>query len=68
VTLQEFHQPGYTTYDASIGIAKDNWTVQAVGQNLTDTAGITFISRAEAIETQTMIRPRTVGLRFAYKF
>jgi iron complex outermembrane recepter protein len=67
-THQAFDQPGYTTYDASIGIAKDNWNVSVVGQNITDTLGLTFISAAEAIETQTVTRPRTIGLKFGYKF
>jgi len=68
VTVQAFDQPGYTTYDASIGLAKDNWTASIVGQNITDTLASTFISASEAIETQTVIRPRTVGLTFGYKF
>jgi outer membrane receptor protein involved in Fe transport len=67
-THQAFDQPGYSTYDASLGIAKDNWNVSVVGQNITDTRGLTFISASEAIETQTVIRPRTVGLKFGYKF
>jgi outer membrane receptor protein involved in Fe transport len=67
-TNQAYNQPGYTTYDASLGIAKDNWNVQLVGQNITDTRGMTFISSTLAIETQTVIRPRTAGLKFGYKF
>ncbi len=67
-THQAFDQPGYSTYDASLGIAKDNWNVSLVGQNITDTRGLSFISASEAIETQTVIRPRTVGLKFGYKF
>ena len=29
-THLRYDQPGYTTYDASLGVAKDNWTAQAV--------------------------------------
>lgn len=68
VTTQAFDQPGYTTYDISAGFAKDNWNVQFVGQNITDTRGLTFISASEAIETQSVIRPRTVSVKFGYKF
>jgi outer membrane receptor protein involved in Fe transport len=68
VTTQRFYQPGYTTYDASFGAGKDNWNVSLVGQNITDTRGINFISQSEAIQTQTIIRPRTVGLKFGWKF
>jgi iron complex outermembrane receptor protein len=65
---QRYYQPGYTTYDASAGVGKDNWTCVIYGQNLTDTRGITFISQSEAIETETVIRPRVLGLRLGYKF
>jgi iron complex outermembrane receptor protein len=68
VVTAAFDQPGYTTYDASMGIAKDNWTVSIVGQNITDTRGKTFISASEAIQTQTVIRPRTVGLKGSWNF
>jgi outer membrane receptor protein involved in Fe transport len=68
VTTVAFDQPGYTTYDASCGVSKDNWTVQLVAHNLTDTRGLSFISFSEAIETQTVIRPRTVALQGSWNF
>jgi outer membrane receptor protein involved in Fe transport len=68
ITTQAFDQPGYSTYDASMGIAKDNWNVQVVGQNLGNTNGKAFISASEAIETQTVIRPRVISLKAGYKF
>ena len=67
-TSQAFDQPGYTTYDASLGVSKDAWTAQFYGQNITDTRGKTFISDSQAIETQSVIRPRVLGLRFSYRF
>jgi iron complex outermembrane recepter protein len=67
-TVQRFYQPGYTTYDASVGVSKDNWNVALVGSNITDTRGINFISQSEAIQTETVIRPRVVGLRLGWKF
>ena len=67
-TTQAFDQPGYTTYDAAFGASKDAWNVQMYAQNLTDTRGLTFISSSQAIETQTVIRPRVVGVKFGYKF
>jgi iron complex outermembrane recepter protein len=63
-----YTDPGYSTYDASLGFSKDNWTAQIYGQNLTDTRGIVFTSASEAIETQTVIRPRVIGLKLALKF
>jgi outer membrane receptor protein involved in Fe transport len=68
VTTQAFDQPAYTTYDASLGVSKDNWTVQVIGQNLTDTRGKVFISSSEAIETQTVIRPRVIMLQASWNF
>jgi outer membrane receptor protein involved in Fe transport len=68
VTTQAFDQPAYTTYDASTGVSKDNWTVQVIGQNITDTRGKVFISASQAIETQTVIRPRVVMLQASWNF
>jgi outer membrane receptor protein involved in Fe transport len=68
VTTAAFNQPGYTTYDAAIGVSKDNWTVQLTGQNLTNVDGEVFISASEAIETQTVIRPRVIMLRATWNF
>ena len=65
---QRYLQPGFTTYDASLGISRDNWNAALFGENITDTRGITFISQSEAIETETVIRPRILGLRMGYKF
>ena len=31
-----YTMPGYTTYDAAIGVAKDNWTAQVTGNNFTN--------------------------------
>jgi len=60
--------PGFSTYDASIGVAKNSWTLQLYGQNITDTRGKVLISNDLAIETQTVIRPRVLGLKFGLKF
>jgi outer membrane receptor protein involved in Fe transport len=68
ITTQAYDQPGYSTYDASLGVSKDNWNVQLVGQNLGNTNGKTFISASEAIETQSVIRPRVISLKGGYKF
>jgi iron complex outermembrane receptor protein len=67
-TTQAFDQPGFTTYDASLGVSKDAWSAQLYGLNITDTRGLTFISSSQAVETQSVIRPRVIGVSFAYKF
>ena len=60
--------PAYTTYDASVGIAKDAWTAQIYGTNITDTRGVDFSTYAQRVKEDTIIRPRTVMLRIGYKF
>jgi iron complex outermembrane recepter protein len=63
-----YDMPGYSTMDASIGIAKDAWNVQLYGTNLTDTRGIVYSTFTQWIKQDTVIRPRTLSLRFGYKF
>jgi outer membrane receptor protein involved in Fe transport len=59
---------GYTSYDGSIGIAKDAWNVQIYGTNLTDSRAAVFSTYAQRVKEDTVIRPRTVMLKFGYKF
>jgi outer membrane receptor protein involved in Fe transport len=63
-----FYDPGFTTYDASLGVSKDTWNVQLYGQNLSDTRAILFSSYNDFVKAETINRPRTLGLRFAYQF
>jgi len=63
-----YDMPGYSTMDASIGIAKDAWNLQLYGTNLTDTRGIVYSTFTQWIKQDTVIRPRTLSLRFGYKF
>ena len=59
---------GFTTYDGAVGLGKDGWLLQLVGTNLTDTRGQLFANYAQWYKAVTVSRPRTVGLRFSYKF
>jgi outer membrane receptor protein involved in Fe transport len=63
-----FYDPSFTTYDASIGVAKDSWAVSVYGENLCDTLGTLYSSYAEYVKMDSITRPRTLGLRFSYKF
>ena len=67
-TLFRFKMAAYTTYDASIGIAKDNWNLQLYGQNLTDQNASTFTSTAQFIKTEVVLRPRVLGVKVGMKF
>ncbi|HUA89917.1 MAG TPA: TonB-dependent receptor [Steroidobacteraceae bacterium] len=63
-----FENPAYTTYDASIGVAKDAWTFDVYGQNLSNSNASTFVSTDQFIVAQTPLRPRVLGAEFGYKF
>ncbi|MGH8238353.1 MAG: hypothetical protein ACREXP_15220 [Steroidobacteraceae bacterium] len=47
---------------------KDAWSAQLYGENLSDKRAILFSGYAEFVKADTIIRPRTLGLRFNYRF
>ncbi|MBV9912880.1 MAG: TonB-dependent receptor, partial [Sinobacteraceae bacterium] len=63
-----FENPAYTTFDASIGVSKDNWTLTAYGENLSNSNKSVFVSTDQFIVAQTPLRPRILGGSFSYKF
>jgi len=63
-----FENPAYSTFDASLGVAKDNWIFTAYAENLGNSNASTFISADQFIVAQTPLRPRVIGGSFAYKF
>ncbi|HWJ36572.1 MAG TPA: TonB-dependent receptor [Steroidobacteraceae bacterium] len=63
-----YELPGYTTYDMSVGVAKDAWTAQIYGTNITDSRGQVFSTYAQRVKEDTVIRPRTLMLKIGYKF
>jgi len=64
----QFYDPAYTTLNAAAGVVKGAWTAQLYGENLTNTHGIVGSFYAEWVKADTIIRPRTLGLRFSYGF
>ncbi|HLW25458.1 MAG TPA: TonB-dependent receptor [Steroidobacteraceae bacterium] len=60
--------PAFTTFDAALGAGKDWWLVQVYGENLTDTRAQLYANYAQWYKAVTVSRPRTIGLRFSYKF
>jgi iron complex outermembrane receptor protein len=60
--------PPFATYDGAVGVGKDAWLVQVYGENLTDTRAQQFANYWEYYKAITVNRPRTIGLRFSYKF
>ena len=63
-----FDDPGFTTYDASLGIGKGAWDAQLYGTNLTDVHAILYSSYAEYVKANTVNVPRTIGVRMSYRF
>ncbi|MDP9065256.1 MAG: TonB-dependent receptor, partial [Pseudomonadota bacterium] len=63
-----FEDPAYTTYDASLGVAKDAWSATLYAQNLSNSNASVFTNSDQFIVAQTVLRPRVIGLTFGYKF
>jgi outer membrane receptor protein involved in Fe transport len=60
--------PPFTTYTGAVGVGKETWLVQVYGENLTDTRAQLFANYDQFYKAVTVNRPRTIGLRFSYKF
>jgi iron complex outermembrane recepter protein len=67
-TRELFDQPGYTTYDASLGVSKNAWTITLYGQNLSNSDASIYTSTAQYIVQEIPLRPRVVGLKVDYSF
>jgi iron complex outermembrane recepter protein len=67
-TLLRYEIPGYTTYDAALGVARDNWTAQVTGSNLSNEYGPTNISSGQFIRSEIPLRPRVLMAQFSWKF
>ena len=67
-TRLRFEIPAYTTYDASVGIAKDPWNATIFCQNLTNSNASNYINTNQFIVAETPLRPRVLGLSFGYRF
>ena len=67
-TVLKYTIPGYTSYDAALGVSRDNWTVQIQGTNISSVYGPTNVSSAQFIKTEIPLRPRVVMGQFAFTF
>jgi len=63
-----FENPAYSTYDASIGVAKDAWYCALSAENLSNSNASTFVSSQQFITAQTPLRPRVITGTFGYQF
>ena len=66
--VNRYEMPSWTSFDLSGGVGKGPWIVELVAQNLTDINKSVFTSAAQFIVAQVPQRPRTLSLRFGYKF
>jgi outer membrane receptor protein involved in Fe transport len=67
-TLLRYDIPSYTTYDAALGVSRDNWTAQITGSNLSNEYGPTNISSGQFIKSEIPLRPRVLMAQFSWKF
>ena len=63
-----FENPAYSTYGASLGVAKDAWWINVYGENLSNSNASVFVSTDQFIVAQTPLRPRVLGASFGYSF
>jgi iron complex outermembrane recepter protein len=67
-TLLKYVIPDYKVYDGTIGLAKDNWTLQLTGNNLLNNDAITSANSAQYVKAVVPLRPRVFTLQLGYKF
>jgi len=67
-TLLRFENPAYSTYDASMGVAKDAWNAHLYIQNLSNSNASVFTNTGQFVVAETVIRPRVIGVKLGYKF
>jgi outer membrane receptor protein involved in Fe transport len=60
--------PAFTSLDGAVGVGKAAWLMQLYGVNLTDSRAQLFANYGQYYKAITVNRPRTIGLRFSYKF
>ena len=56
------------TFGGSIGVTKDNWTLQLIGSNLLNSHVSTFTTSAQFIKAEVPLRPRVIGLKISESF
>jgi outer membrane receptor protein involved in Fe transport len=56
------------TLNASMGMSKDNWNAEFFINNITSEEGAMTETAGKFTPEQSIMRPRTMGLRFSYNF
>ncbi len=63
-----WENPSYTMYNASLGVAKDQWNAKLTVENLTNSNASVNTNSDQFIVAQTPLRPRVIGVSFGYSF
>ena len=66
--VNDYEESHIFSINAAVGVAKDNWSVQAYVNNLTNEHSAEFISSAEWVKAYVVDRPLTAGVKFSYSF
>ena len=64
----DFHLRPYQTFDASVGVIKDNYNVEIFGDNLSDERAQLYANASDRVFRITTNRPRTFGVRVSAKY
>ncbi|HEY0104637.1 MAG TPA: TonB-dependent receptor [Rhizomicrobium sp.] len=67
-TYLRYYMPGYTTFDAAIGVDYDRWNAQIYGENLGNSHASTFTSSAQWIKSEVPLRPMVVGVKVGFTY
>ncbi len=67
-TWLRYTQPAYDLFDAALGVTKDNWSIEAFGQNLANKNASLFTSSAQFVLSEVPTRPRVLGVKVGFKF
>lgn len=60
--------PAYHTFDASLGVARANWTIGIYGENLANSHASTLTSTDQWALTQIPLRPLTIDVKLSASF
>jgi len=61
-------QESYTLGDLTVGVSRDQWTVEFFVENITDKRAQLHFNNQDRVPRITTNRPRTFGLRYSYDF
>lgn len=63
-----YYDPAFTTWNGALGISRDAWSAELYGENLGNSLGILSSGYSLYVKSETIIRPRTYGMRLTYHF